>query len=89
MIFLKLQHDQIMTSADMGFALRCSFHLENRSVAHGIELQVSGQIQSMGSESAVVPSPNVSMRITDRVGADINTAQVVFFIPNYKVPLIL
>jgi hypothetical protein len=69
-------HDQIMTSADMGFALRCSFHLENRSVAHGIELQVSGQIQSYASESAVVPSPNVSMRITDRVGADIFTAQV-------------
>lgn len=69
-------HDQIMTSSDLGFALRCSFHLENRSVAHGIELQVNGQIQSMASESAVVPSPNVTMRITDREGGDINTAQV-------------
>ncbi|CAG7820247.1 unnamed protein product [Allacma fusca] len=69
-------HDQIMTSSDLGFALRCSFHLENRSVAHGIELQVNGKIQSMASESAVVPAPNVTMRITDRAGGDISTAQV-------------
>jgi len=69
-------HDQIMTSADMGFNLKCSFDLENKSVSHGVELQVSGQIKSVASESAVVPSPNVSMRITDRVGGDIETAQV-------------
>lgn len=75
-------HDQIMTSSDLGFALRCAFHLENRSVAHGIELQVNGQIQSMASESAVVPSPNVTMRITDRVGGDINTAQVSYMREN-------
>lgn len=69
-------HDQIMTSADLGFALRCSFHLEDQTVAHGIELQVNGQIQSMASESSVVPAPNVTMRITNRSGGDISTAQV-------------
>jgi len=69
-------HDLVMTAADLGFALRCSFHLENKSVAHGIELQVNGQIQSMGSESSIVPSPNVTMRITDRIGGEISSAQV-------------
>lgn len=69
-------HDLVMTASDFGFALRCSFHLENKTVAHGIELEVSGQIHKMGSESSVVPSPNVVMRITDRVGGDITSAQV-------------
>lgn len=78
-------HDQIVTSADLGFALRCSFHLENRSVAHGVELQVNGRIHPMASESAVVPAPNVTMRITNRIGGEISAAQVttnsiIFFI---------
>jgi hypothetical protein len=74
---LILQHHKlVMTASDLGFALRCSFQMENRSISHGIELQVNGLIQSMGTESAIVPSPNVQMLITDRTGGSIGQAQV-------------
>ncbi|XP_069677667.1 uncharacterized protein [Periplaneta americana] len=68
-------HDQIVTSQDVGLSVRCSYNLQNRSVGHGMELQVSGDPDG-SEENAFVLSPTVTMRITDRQGHDIHTAQV-------------
>lgn len=68
-------HDQIVTSQDVGLSVRCSYNLQNRSVGHGMELQVSGEPDE-SEENAYVLSPTVTMRITDRQGQDIHTAQV-------------
>lgn len=69
-------HDQIVTSSDLGLSLRCLYSLGNRTVSHTTGLNVNGQLGTTAHESAVVRSPNVSMSITDRQGADIVTAQV-------------
>ncbi|PSN46405.1 hypothetical protein C0J52_15905 [Blattella germanica] len=68
-------HDQIVTSQDVGLSVRCSYNLQNRSVGHGMELQVSGEPDE-SEENAFVVSPTVTMRITNRQGEDIHTAQV-------------
>ncbi|XP_075219143.1 uncharacterized protein LOC142323427 [Lycorma delicatula] len=72
-------HDQIVRSTDLGLSVRCSYDLGNHSVGHGVELEVSGEPggSSLGSEeTSFVISPTVTMRITDRQGHDIHTAQV-------------
>lgn len=70
-------HDQIVTGQDLGLSVRCSYNLQNRSVGHGVELAVSGEPEPAGSEEAsFVISPTVTMRITDRKGQDVRTAQV-------------
>ena len=68
-------HDQIVTSQDVGLSVRCSYSLQNRSVGHGMELHVSGEPDG-NEENAYVVSPTVTMRITDRQGQDVHTAQV-------------
>ena len=70
-------HDQIVTGQDLGLSVRCSYNLQNRSIGHGVELAVSGEPEPAGSEEAsFVISPTVTMRITDRKGQDVRTAQV-------------
>ncbi|CAH0773858.1 unnamed protein product [Bemisia tabaci] len=70
-------HDQIVTGQDVGLSVRCSYNLQNRSVGHGMELAVAGEPEPAHSEEAAfVISPTVTMRITDRKGDDIYTAQV-------------
>ncbi|XP_066995451.2 uncharacterized protein [Anabrus simplex] len=70
-------HDQIVTSQDVGLSVRCSYNMQNRSVGQGVQLQVGGDLASSeGEQSAYVTSPTVTMRITNRKGEDIHTAQV-------------
>ncbi|GLG93638.1 Uncharacterized protein GBIM_00994 [Gryllus bimaculatus] len=70
-------HDQIVTSQDVGLSIRCSFNMQNRSIGHGVELQVGGDLgPPENEESAFVNSPTVTMRITNRRGEDIHTALV-------------
>ncbi|XP_046406452.1 uncharacterized protein LOC124171342 [Ischnura elegans] len=69
-------HDQIVTSEDVGLSVKCSYNLQNRSVSNGMQLQMAEYPANAASESSFVLSPTVSMRITDRRGQDIHTAQV-------------
>lgn len=67
----------IVTEQDLGLSIKCSYSLANRSVQHGVNLDVRGEPTMMGShESSFVLSPTVTMHITDRNGDDIHTAQV-------------
>ncbi|BES91226.1 Hypothetical protein NTJ_04034 [Nesidiocoris tenuis] len=70
-------HDMIVTEQDVGLSIKCSYSLANRSVQHGVNLDVRGEPATMGThESSFVLSPTVTMHITDRNGDDISTAQV-------------
>lgn len=84
-------HDQIVTGQDVGLSARCSYSLENSTVGHGVRLEVAGEPGGGGAgvgagagaggpvqpqETTYVVSPTVTMRITDRRGEDIHTAQV-------------
>ncbi|XP_024081755.1 uncharacterized protein LOC106664049 [Cimex lectularius] len=70
-------HDQIVTEKDMGLSIKCSYTVTNRSIQHGVNLDVRGEPNIMGThESSFVLSPTVTMHITDRNGDDILTAQV-------------
>ncbi|KAG8227680.1 hypothetical protein J437_LFUL006991 [Ladona fulva] len=69
-------HDQIVTSEDVGLSVKCSYNLQNRSVSNGMQLEIGSEAMEEASESSYVLSPTVSMRITDRYGKDIHTAQV-------------
>lgn len=70
-------HDMIVTDRDVGLSIKCSYSLANRSVEHGVNMDVRGEPVMMGThESSFVLSPTVAMRITDRNGDDISTAQV-------------
>nr|CAD7200056.1 unnamed protein product [Timema douglasi] len=70
-------HDHIVTNQDVGLSLRCLYNFQNNSVGHGVELEVTGNIETSNKEeSSYIVSPRVTMRITDRFGEDINTAQV-------------
>jgi len=72
-------HDQIVTGQDVGLSARCSYSLQNSTVGHGVQLQVGGDPgngPAPQQETTYVVSPTVTMRITDRHGEDIQTAQV-------------
>lgn len=69
-------HDQIVTSQDVGLALRCSYQLQNYTLQSGLDLSVASRVPTIAEESAVVPAPTVVMKIAARDGGDIFTAQV-------------
>ncbi|XP_067118423.1 uncharacterized protein [Centruroides vittatus] len=69
-------HDMIVTNQDLGLSVHCQYDLTNKSVSHGVQLEVNGEVEATGTHSATVNSPNVTMKITDRLGKDIYTAQV-------------
>ncbi|XP_067124727.1 uncharacterized protein [Centruroides vittatus] len=69
-------HDMVVTTQDLGLSVHCQYDLSNRSVSNGVQLEVNGDVDTTGSQSATVTSPNVTMRITDRQGNDVLTAQV-------------
>ncbi|XP_064477440.1 uncharacterized protein LOC135391215 [Ornithodoros turicata] len=70
-------HDMIVTNQDLGLAVHCQYDLTNRSVSNGVQLEVDGrEVEASQSQLATVSSPNVTMRITDRLGDDVFTAQV-------------
>ncbi|KAH9366353.1 hypothetical protein HPB48_006195 [Haemaphysalis longicornis] len=70
-------HDMIVTNQDLGLSVHCQYDLANRSVSNGVQLEVDGrEVETSQSQLATVSSPNVTMRITDRVGDDVFTAQV-------------
>ncbi|GIY17275.1 uncharacterized protein CEXT_557511 [Caerostris extrusa] len=69
-------HDMIVTNQDLGLSVHCQYDLSNRSVSHGVQLEINGEVDAAGTQSATVSSPNVTMMITDRSGNDITAAQV-------------
>ncbi|GFS30958.1 ZP domain-containing protein [Trichonephila inaurata madagascariensis] len=69
-------HDMIVTNQDLGLSVHCQYDLSNRSVSHGVQLEINGEVDAAGTQSATVSSPNVTMMITDRQGYDISAAQV-------------
>lgn len=69
-------HDQIVTSQDVGLALRCSYQLQNYTLSSGLDLSVASRVPTVAEESTVVPPPTVVMNIAVRNGQDTQTAQV-------------
>ncbi|XP_076307552.1 uncharacterized protein LOC143223443 isoform X2 [Tachypleus tridentatus] len=69
-------HDMIVTNQDLGLSVHCQYDLSNRSIANGIQLEVKGEVDTSGSQSAIVNSPNITMRVTDQSGNDLLSAQV-------------
>ncbi|XP_063988644.1 uncharacterized protein LOC135168415 [Diachasmimorpha longicaudata] len=61
-------HDTIVTSSDLGLAVSCQYDLTNKTVTNEVDLGVQGDIIPALSEEAIVDSPNVAMKITDRDG---------------------
>ena len=69
-------HEMIVTSQDVGLKIRCNYNLSNRTVTNTANLAVTGGLNQAGAENTVVKSPNVTLRVTDRNGGDISSAQV-------------
>ncbi|GBL96313.1 hypothetical protein AVEN_238679-1 [Araneus ventricosus] len=69
-------HDMIVTNQDLGVTVHCQYDLSNKSVAHGVRLEVGNDVQTYGTHSVNVGAPNVTMKVTDRQGRDLFTAQV-------------
>ncbi|KAG8201943.1 hypothetical protein JTE90_027419 [Oedothorax gibbosus] len=69
-------HDMIVTNQDLGVTVHCQYDLSNKSVAHGVRLEVNNEVQTYGSHSVNVGAPNVTMKVTDRLGRDLFAAQV-------------
>ena len=69
-------HDSIVTSSDLGLALNCQYDLSNRTILNDFDLAIDGEIEPSLFEEAVVDSPNVVMKITERGGGDVKSAQV-------------
>ncbi len=66
----------IVTGADIGLKVRCNYNLQNRTVSNREDLSVKGGVSNAGAQNAVVNTPNVSLRVTDRAGDDISSATV-------------
>lgn len=69
----------IVTSADVGLALHCTYDIQNTTVTNSLlqGLEVKSAIDTAEFyEETVVESPNVVMRVTDAFGEDILAAQV-------------
>ena len=73
---IKQHHDQIVTSQDVGLALRCTYQLQNYTLTGGLDLSVASRVPTVAEESTIVPAPTVLMKIKARDGGDLNAAQV-------------
>ncbi|XP_059099096.1 uncharacterized protein LOC131893159 [Tigriopus californicus] len=69
-------HDMIVTGEDVGLKVRCNYNLSNTTIVSDTNLSVKGGLNIAGAENTVVRSPNVTLRVTDRLGLDILSAQV-------------
>jgi len=70
-------HDMIVTSNDVGLEVKCNYNLSNKSISHNADLEVDGDLPGeANAEQTIVQAPNVTMRITDRLGKDIQSAKV-------------
>lgn len=69
-------HDMIVTNQDLGVTVRCQYDLSNKSVAHGVRLEVNNDVNAFSSFSVNVAAPNISMKVTDQHGHDMFSAQV-------------
>lgn len=68
----------IVTSNDVGLEVKCNYNLFNKTIMHSTDLNVQGELPggNANAEQTIVQAPNVTMRITDRSGKDINSAKV-------------
>ena len=71
-------HDMIVTSNDVGLEVKCNYNLSNKSISHNTDLEVDSEYLpgQANAEQTIVQAPNVTMRITERSGADITSAKV-------------
>ena len=69
-------HDSIVTALDLGLALNCQYDLSNRTILNDFDLAIEGEIEPSMFEESVVDSPNVIMKVTERGGEDVKSAQV-------------
>ncbi|XP_067626254.1 uncharacterized protein [Eurosta solidaginis] len=71
-------HDAIVTSSDLGLAVKCHYDLANKSLSNQVLLDVKDDFGEPAlSEEVIVDSPNVLMKITIRDGIDVmRTAEV-------------
>ena len=69
-------HDSIVTALDLGLALHCQYDLSNRTILNDFDLAIEGEIEPSMFEESVVDSPNVVMKVTERGGEDVKSAQV-------------
>ncbi|KAI2800949.1 hypothetical protein BLOT_013474 [Blomia tropicalis] len=69
-------HDMIVTTSDLGLNINCKYDLSNKSISNNVNLAIDGNLQPIGAHSAVVGSPNVTMKITDENGEPIRAAKV-------------
>ena len=69
-------HDSIVTALDLGLALHCQYDLSNRTILNDFALAIEGEIEPSMFEESVVDSPNVIMKVTERGGEDVKSAQV-------------
>lgn len=73
-------HDMIVTTSDLGLSVHCNYDLSNRSISN-VAIEVDGDVENREDgqsnvHSATVPAPNVTMRITNQAGFEIEAAQV-------------
>nr|XP_046915324.1 uncharacterized protein LOC124495920 [Dermatophagoides farinae] len=69
-------HDMIVTTQDLGLNINCKYDLSNQSISNNVNLDITGNLQPIGTHSAVVDSPNVTMTIVDMDGANVRAAKV-------------
>ncbi|CAG2174419.1 unnamed protein product [Oppiella nova] len=69
-------HDMIVTTQDLLLNVHCKYDLSNKSISNNVNLAVDGDVDTTGSHSETVSSPNVTMKITDLFRSDISSAQV-------------
>ncbi|CAG2113231.1 unnamed protein product, partial [Medioppia subpectinata] len=69
-------HDMIVTTQDLLLNVHCKYDLSNKSISNNVNLAVDGDVDTSGSHSETVSSPNVTMKITDLFRSDISSAQV-------------
>ncbi|KPM06312.1 Zona pellucida-like and PAN domain containing protein [Sarcoptes scabiei] len=69
-------HDMIVTTQDLGLNINCKYDLSNRSISNNVNLDITGNLQPIGTHSAVVESPNVTMTIINMDGDNVRAAKV-------------
>ncbi|XP_074604175.1 uncharacterized protein LOC141857583 [Brevipalpus obovatus] len=72
-------HDMVVTTKDLGLSLNCNYDLSNKSITNQQPISIDGSLdmrEENNIHSQIVGSPNVTMKIVDKNGEDITSAQV-------------
>ncbi|XP_015791416.1 uncharacterized protein LOC107368149 [Tetranychus urticae] len=72
-------HDMVVTTKDMGLSVNCNYDLSNKSVTNQSPISIEAdelERDEANVHSQVVGSPNITMRVVDKDGNDITSAQV-------------